>query len=104
MNHTVEADSENYTFDLGYRQQHGLDIMWGFMVIGKWYASGTPAGYTLKAVEGGSYTLTTSKGPCAVDGTTKLFSCGAEVTKGSEFVFVSPTFVRKVQSWERDIR
>ncbi|KAH8085381.1 ribonuclease T2-like protein [Filobasidium floriforme] len=56
---------------------------------GKWYASGTPAGYTLKAVEGGSYTLTTSKGPCAVDGTTKLFSCGAEVTKGSEFVFAA---------------
>lgn len=72
-------------------------------MIGKWYASGTPAGYTLKAVEGGSYTLTTSKGPCAVDGTTKLFSCGAEVTKGSEFVFVSPNSAGKIMM-ERDIR
>lgn len=56
--------------------------------VGKWYSSGTPAGYTLKAVQGGSYTLTTSKGPCAVNAASKLFECAAGISP-SEFVFVS---------------
>lgn len=41
---------------------------------------------------GGSFTLTSSKGLCAVDGTSKLLTCSANNSAGSEFLIVRRFF------------
>jgi hypothetical protein len=55
---------------------------------GTLYYGGSCAGFTLGQVQGGSVTLTSSKGLCAVDATTGVLGCSAAVTKASEFVMV----------------
>ena len=53
---------------------------------GSWYnTAGTPATYKTNSTTGaGPFTLTTSKGPCAVQADSS-FTCGAAVTTGSVF-------------------
>ncbi|KAI5480638.1 ribonuclease T2 [Pseudohyphozyma bogoriensis] len=43
---------------------------------GKWYTTGTCAGYTITAVDAETFTMTTSKGPCAVTSAGAI-SCAA---------------------------
>lgn len=51
---------------------------------GAWYATGTCATYTATS-SGSGFTLKSSKGSCAVDATSQLFSCGSNVTTPTVF-------------------
>ena len=59
----------------------------GFVIsAGKWYnTAGTPATITASSTTGqGPFTLTTSKGLCAIQADSSLF-CDASVTAGAQF-------------------
>lgn len=43
---------------------------------GKWYTTGTCAGYTITSVDATTFTMTTSKGPCQIS-TTRSFTCAS---------------------------
>ncbi|CED84786.1 Ribonuclease, T2 family [Phaffia rhodozyma] len=55
---------------------------------GSWYKGGTCATFTLGFVTGGAYTITSSKGPCAVD-SNGLFTCASTVATPGEFLISS---------------
>lgn len=51
---------------------------------GTWYTTGTCATFTA-ATSGSGFTLTSSKGLCAVDDGTKMLSCSPTITTGTIF-------------------
>lgn len=61
----------------------------GFLISGgNWYAGGgTPATYTGNPIDAtaGTFNLTTSKGPCAIQAMDSSFLCGAANTVGTAF-------------------